>query len=813
MRYDHDAIESKWQKRWARDHHAVWAANDRLTSAKRYVLDMFPYPSGDGLHVGHVEGYTASDIVSRFFRMRGSNVLHPMGWDAFGLPAENYALKVGKNPMTFVPTNIDRFRQQLQRLGFSYDWQREFSTTDPSYYRWTQWLFLLLYRRGLVYQAEAPINFCPSCQTGLAREEATGGRCDRCGNPTEIRSLKQWHLAITRYADRLLDDLAELDWPESIKELQRHWIGKSVGYEVLFTTEDRAAQLLIFTTRLDTIYGVTFLVLAPEHPLADRVSKGDYASIVERYLERLRAKPERERLEEREVSGVFTGSYATHPLTGRRLPIWVSEYVLAGYGTGAIMAVPAHDQRDRAFAEKFSLPIEPVIAKPNTSAAEARLSTEIFDGPGTLIQSDDHTGISSAEAIEAIGQLLLERKLAQARTYYKLRDWVFSRQRYWGEPIPLIHCDRCGVVPVAERDLPVVLPKIQRYQPTGTGQSPLAAIERWVTTRCPNCRGAARRETDTMPQWAGSCWYYLRFIDPHNTRLFANPRKLKQWLPVDVYIGGAEHAVLHLLYARFWHKVLFDAGLVPTVEPFQRLVNQGLILGPDHEKMSKSRGNVISPDALVREHGADALRLYEMFIGPLADTKPWSTDGIRGISRFLRAVWLLGLSAASERGRAAKLDPTIERALHQTIARVSRDLEQLKFNTAISALMELQDKLRRAQTDGRRLKPAMLVFAQLLFPLAPHLSQELWVRLGKRSLLDHEAWPVANPKLLIATEQVIVVQIDGRKRLDLTVPADTAYEEIERAVRAQPRIQALLKDKKVVKTIFAGGKLINFVTK
>jgi len=810
MQYDHGAIEERWQRRWARDRYAVWAASDRLAQPKRYVLDMFPYPSGDGLHVGHVEGYTASDILSRFFRMRGANVLHPIGWDAFGLPAENYALKVGKNPMVFVPTNIDHFRRQLQRLGFSYDWQREFSTTDPDYYRWTQWLFLLLYRRGLVYEAEAPINFCPSCKTGLAREEAAGGRCDRCGSATEVRSLTQWHLAITRYADRLLDDLTELDWPESTKELQRHWIGKSIGYEVLFTTEDRAAQLPIFTTRLDTIYGVTFLVLAPEHPLADRISKGDYASIVERYLERLQVKSERERLEEHEISGVFTGSYATHPLTGRRLPIWVSEYVLAGYGTGAIMAVPAHDQRDQAFAKKFSLPIEPVIAAA-TNANGAR--TETYDGLGTLIHSDEHTGLSSTEAIETIGQLLIERKLAEQKTHYKLRDWVFSRQRYWGEPIPLIRCERCGVVPVPERDLPVVLPKVQRYQPTGTGESPLAAIERWVKVRCPNCRGDARRETQTMPQWAGSCWYYLRFIDPQNNRLFANPRKLKQWLPVDVYVGGAEHAVLHLLYARFWHKVLFDAGLVPTLEPFQRLVNQGLILGPDHEKMSKSRGNVVSPDAVIREHGADALRLYEMFMGPLADTKPWSTDGIRGLSRFLRSVWLLGTTASSERGRAVNLELTLEQALHRTIVRVTHDLEQLKFNTAISALMELQDKLRRAQADGRRVKSALLIFVRLLFPLAPHLSQELWAKFGKRTLLDHEPWPEANPKFLATTEQTIVVQIDGRKRLDLTVPTDTPYEEIERTVRANPRIQMLLKDKKIAKTIFAGGKLINFVTK
>jgi leucyl-tRNA synthetase len=803
MGYPFKKIEKKWQKIWAKNNFKIWHTKD-FKGKKIYILDMFPYPSGEGLHVGHVEGYTGTDILSRYYRMNGYNVLHPMGWDAFGLPAENYAIKMKKNPMNFVPKNIKRYKKQMIMMGLSYDWQREINTTDPNYYKWTQWMFLKMYEKGLVYEKAAPINFCPSCKTGLANEEVVQGKCERCGSITEIRYLNQWHIRITAYADRLLEDLDELDWPENVKEMQRNWIGKSEGYEVDFKIIDQEYRITVFTTRLDTIFGVTFLVLAPEHPLCLKIAKEEYYFSVKNYIEDVLKKPERERKIEEEMSGVFTGSYAAHPFTGEKIPIWISDYVLYSYGTGAIMGVPAHDSRDYEFAKKFNLKIIPVIG-PEKNKEPDNLP---FEDYGYLINSFDFNGLDSKTAILKIGEELENKNIGKKAIYYKLRDWVFSRQRYWGEPIPLVRCPKCGIVPLKEKDLPLKLPKVKSYEPTGTGESPLKNIQKWVKTKCPKCKGPAERETHTMPQWAGSCWYYLRYIDPKNKKEFANYKKLKYWLPVDIYVGGVEHAVLHLLYARFWHKFLYDLGLVPTKEPFKKLVNQGLILGPDHEKMSKSRGNVISPDEVVEKYGADTLRMYEMFMGPFEEVKPWDTQGIIGIHRFLNRIWELTKKIKKEKIKKEK-DQEILRELNRLIKKVSEDIESFKFNTAISAMMEFINFISNKKVSIETWK----TFVKLLFPFAPHISQEIWSLLGNKSLLDYEKWPKYDSKYIEEKTRKIIIQIDGKKRDEIEILEDQIdIEKLKEIVLNRPRVKKFLENKKINKIILAQNKILNIVT-
>ncbi len=812
--YNFKKIEKKWQRIWERK--KPWKAIDFLKKPKIYILDMFPYISGEGLHVGHVEGYTATDILSRFYRMQGYNVLHPMGYDAFGLPTENYALKIKKNPLNFVPQYIQRYKKQMKSLGFSYDWDREISTTDPEYYRWTQLIFLKMYEKGLVYEKEAPINFCPSCQTGLADEEVVGGKCERCGTPTEVKNLKQWHIKITLYADRLLEDLKELDWPENVKEMQKNWIGRSEGYEVEFQISGSEEKIKIFTTRLDTIYGATFVVLSIHHPLALKISLPDYYKNVENYLQE-QIKKEKFGLYEEEITGVFTGSYAVNPLNQKKIPIWVSSYVLGHYGTGAIMGVPAHDERDYKFAQKFSLEIIEVI-KP-THPETKKLP---FVEDGILINSGEFSGLTSEEAREKIGEKLIQEGLARKAVYYKLRDWIFSRQRYWGEPIPLIRCPRCGIVPLKEKDLPLTLPKVKSYEPTGTGESPLKNITSWVKTKCPQCRGPAERETQTMPQWAGSCWYYLGYIlkkkKKRGYEIQWDKKKLAYWLPVDLYVGGVEHAVLHLLYARFWHKFLYDLGWVSQKEPFQRLFNQGLILGPDGQKMSKSRGNVINPDEVMKQYGADTLRMYEMFMGPLEAEKPWSTEGIKGVFRFLNRVWNLAKEvkkqALDQKKQTKKQEPSeIDEKLNQLIYETTEGIKNLRFNVVISKFMVFEDFLRKNLAEKKYVdKEKFLTFIKLLFPFAPHLSQEIWSMFGKKTLLDKEPWPKYEAKLLEKKTYQIVVQINGKKRgVFETDKKDLTEKEIKEIVKTLPLYEKYLKKAKIKKIIFVKGKLVNFV--
>jgi leucyl-tRNA synthetase len=828
MKYNFRKIERKWQKIWERKKFLMWKAIDFSKKPKIYILDMFPYISGEGLHVGHVEGYTATDILSRFYRMNGYNVLHPMGYDAFGLPTENFAIKIKKNPLNFVPKYIERFRRQLRSVGFSYDWQREIATTDPEFYKWTQLMFLKMYEKGLVYEKEAPINFCPSCKTGLADEEAIGGKCDRCDSQTEIKFLKQWHIKITLYADRLLEDLDELDWPENIKEMQRNWIGKSEGYEVLFSLENSNEKIPVFTTRLDTIYGATFIVLSPEHPLALKIAQPEYLSHLESYVQD-EIKKKKTGIYEKEITGVFTGSYALNPLNNKRIPIWVSSYVLAEYGTGAIMGVPAHDERDFNFAQKFGLEIVQVIRP-----LERKNVDLPFVLDGILVNSGEYSGLKSQEAREIIGKNLIEKNLAKKAVYYKLRDWIFSRQRYWGEPIPLVRCARCGIVPLKEKDLPLTLPKVKSYEPTGTGESPLKNIKKWVQTKCPQCRGPAERETQTMPQWAGSCWYYLGYIlksqkaTPHQSKARYGARKqkfryeivwdknkLKYWLPVDLYVGGAEHAVLHLLYARFWHKFLYDLGWVLNKEPFQKLFNQGLILGPDGQKMSKSRGNVINPDNVIKEYGADTLRMYEMFLGPLEAEKPWSIDAIKGIFRFLNRIWQLGQKIKKiSSGKKINVDKEVQLALNNLIYEITEGIKKLRFNVVIAKMMVFEDLLRgKIEKDKNPYyKEVFLNFLKLLFPFAPHLAQELWKFLGKKTLLDYEAWPKYDERLLKKEVFQFVVQVNGKKRGLLPSDKEVLTEkEIKEKIKSLPLYEKYLKDKKIKKIIFVKGKVINFV--
>ncbi len=803
--YDHAAVEARWQARWMAE--KTFAAKDDRSLPKYYVLDMFPYPSGDGLHVGHPLSYTATDIVARFKRHRGFNVLHPMGWDAFGLPAEQYALKTGVHPAKTTAKNISNFRRQLQSLGFSYDWDREVDTTDPSYYRWTQWIFLQLYERGLAYQAEIPVNWCPEMGTVLANEEVIDGKSEVGGFPVVRRPMKQWMLKITAYADRLLEDLDDLDWPEHVKDMQRNWIGRSTGAEIDFPVEGRDdVTLRVFTTRPDTLFGATYMVVAPEHPAVDSIVTDAQREAVAAYREQAAAKSDLERTQlQREKTGVATGAHATNPANGERLPIWVADYVMTGYGTGAIMAVPGHDERDHEFATTFGLPIREVVSGGDPSQ-------EAWTGDGTLVNSGFLDGLEVPAAKQRMTAWLEEQGHGVAAVHTKLRDWLFSRQRYWGEPFPLLHHDDGSVSTVPEADLPVRLPDVERYQPSGTGESPLATVTEWVETTDPVSGEAVRRETHTMPQWAGSCWYYLRYIDPQNEERLVDPELEKYWMPVDLYIGGSEHAVLHLLYARFWHKVLYDVGVVSTKEPFRQLLNQGMILGEDGEKMSKSRGNVINPDEIVERFGADAFRLYEMFMGPLTATKPWQTSGLNGTHRFLKRVWRLFVD---QDGRSVVDDgepgDEVLRAFHVTLDRVTEDTSELSFNTAISAMMEFVNVLTR---DGRGMPRSLArEFLVMLEPYAPHVAEELNAFLGGETLLAWEPWPQVDASFLEEDTVDVPVQINGKVRTVLKLPAGADPAAMEQRARAETGIAALLEQGEVVKVIAVPGRILNFVVK
>jgi leucyl-tRNA synthetase len=803
-KYPFGEIEKKWQAYWKA--HKVFQAREdpRVPKEKRkYVLDMFPYPSGAGLHVGHPEGYTATDIYCRYLRMKGYSVLHPMGFDSFGLPAENYAIKTGTHPRTTTEANIGRFRDQIQSLGFSYDWDREVSTHTADYYKWTQWIFLKLFEKGLAYEDEIPINWCPSCKTGLANEEVREGVCERCGTPVTRRNIRQWMLRITRYAEQLLADLDMLAWHESIKLMQRNWIGRSEGANVRFPLEGGGGVIEVYTTRPDTLFGATYMVLAPEHKLVDLITTPGERAAVEAYRESARMKSDLERTDlAKDKTGVFTGAWAVNPVNAERLPVWISDYILVSYGTGAIMAVPSHDERDWEFAKKFGLKIIQVVSK-DGSVYEMD-HAEIFDG--YAVNSGAFNGLTTGECKKKMIAFLEEKGMGKKTVNYKLRDWVFSRQRYWGEPIPLVHCPRCGIVPLPYSELPLTLPEVESYTPTGTGESPLAAITDWVNTSCPVCGSPAKRETNTMPQWAGSCWYYMRFTDPHNARELAAKDKLDYWLPVDLYVGGAEHAVLHLLYARFWHKVLYEAGVVDCKEPFTRLVNQGMILGEDNQKMSKSLGNVINPDDIVREYGADSMRVYEMFMGPLQVSKPWSTHGLIGVHRFLDRIWRVSERPLSE----ARPPETLVRTLHKTIKKVGGDTERLEFNTAIAQMMIFINDLYKEHTLYRELwEPFVLI----LSPYAPHLAEELWEKLGNSPSISGRPYPAWNEELTKDEEVTVVFQVNGKVRAKADFAAGTADEAIKKAALENERIREYIHEKTIVKTIVVPGKLVNIVVK
>ncbi|MCM2278057.1 MAG: leucine--tRNA ligase [Oligoflexia bacterium] len=796
MAYNPKLIEAKWQQVW--EQKKVFEAKTGDKKPKYYVLDMFPYPSSSGLHVGHPEGYTATDIISRYKRARGFNVLHPMGWDAFGLPAEQYALQTGVHPATTTYNAIDNFRRQLKSLGFSYDWSRELATCDPKYYKWTQYIFLKLHERGLAYRKEVPVNWCPALKTVLANEEVVDGKSERGGHPVYRVPMKQWMLKITSYAERLLKDLDKVDWPEGTKELQRNWIGKSEGLQIRF------GEVEIFTTRPDTIFGATFLVLAPEHPLVAKLTTPDRLEAVQEYQQKASQKSEIARQDEaKEKTGVFTGGTVENPLTGERVPVWIADYVMMGYGTGAIMAVPAHDERDHEFAVKFGLPIKKVV---EGSAEDGKA----FTGEGISVNSGFITGLPTREAIRKVIAWAEEKGLGKGTVQYKLRDWLFSRQRYWGEPFPIIHLEEGGSRALELNDLPVTLPEVQSYEPSGTGESPLAAITSWVVIKDPRTGEPALRETDTMPGSAGSSWYFLRYCDPHNEREPFSKEAEKYWMPVDLYLGGPEHAVGHLLYARFWMKVLFDAGLVSHDEPFKKLVHQGMILGEDGEKMSKSRGNVINPDTVVERYGADTLRMYEMFMGPLERDKPWSTSAIEGVYRFLQRAWRVFVNDDTSLPVVLDVEPTQEdlKILHKTVKKVTEDIENLRFNTAISQMMVFINHFTKIQQAPRK---CMRPFVQLLNPFAPHVAEELWSLLGEKSELTFEPWPAFDPELAKDDLITMAVQVLGKTRGTVQVEPGSDQATVEAAARELATVASQLEGKQIRKVIFVKDKILNFV--
>ena len=800
--YDPASIEKKWQKIWA-DTHAFEAESD-YTKPKFYGLIEFPYPSGAGLHVGHPRSNTAMDIICRKRRMEGYNVLFPIGWDAFGLPTENYAIKNKVHPAAVTQQNIDHFREQLQKIGFSFDYTREVNTTDPAYFKWTQWIFLKLYKHGLAYKAQMPINWCTSCKCGLANEEVVDGVCERCGSPV-IRKVKtQWMLRITAYAQKLLDGLDGVDFIDKVKTQQRNWIGRSEGAEVDFQLTAPGEKIRVYTTRPDTLFGATYMVLSPEHPMVDKLKDQitNYDAC-QAYRQEAARKSDFERAElNKDKTGVqLEGVRAVNPVTGKEIPIWLSDYVLMTYGTGAIMAVPAHDTRDWAFARKFGLPMVEVVAGGDI---EKEAFTDIQEG--VMVNSGFLNGLTVAQAKKAVVDYLVEKGLGERKVNFKLRDWVFSRQRYWGEPIPMIHCEKCGMVPVPEDQLPVLLPNVENYEPTDDGESPLSTMTDWVNTTCPCCGGHATRETDTMPQWAGSSWYFMRYCDPHNDKELASKEALQYWLPVDWYNGGMEHTTLHLLYSRFWHLFLHDIGVVPAPEPYQKRTSHGMILGENGEKMSKSRGNVINPDDIVRELGADAFRLYEMFMGAFDQAIPWSTNGAKGCRRFLDRVWKLQSMVCEGEG----FSKDMEAEMHQTIKKVSEDYEKMKFNTAIAAMMTLvNDLFAKGQVTRGELK----VLLKLLNPVAPHITEEMWENQGFGAPLHHQSWPVWDEEKMKTAEVEIAVQVCGKVRGRIMIPADMTREQAEQELPVREDVQALLGGKTVVKVIFVPGRLLNIVAK
>lgn len=803
MSFSHQEIEKKWQKYW--EENKTFKTGEDENKEKFYALDMFPFPSGAGLHVGHPEGYTATDILSRMKRMQGYNVLHPMGWDAFGLPAEQYALDTGNDPAEFTIKNIDTFRRQIKSLGFSYDWEREVSTIDPNYYKWTQWIFLKLYEKGLAYIDEVAVNWCPALGTVLANEEVIDGKSERGGHPVERRPMKQWMLKITAYADRLLDDLDELDWSESIKDMQRNWIGRSEGAEIHFEIDGHDQSFTVFTTRPDTLFGATYAVLAPEHKLVQTIVTETQKEAVEAYKKKVSMKSDLERTElSKEKTGVFTGAYAINPANGEKLPIWIADYVLVTYGTGAIMAVPAHDDRDYEFARAFDLPIVEVVSG-------GKIEETAYTGDGTLVNSQFLDGLNKKEAIAKMIEWLEAGGKGTKKVTFRLRDWLFSRQRYWGEPIPIIHWEDGTMTAVPEEELPLLLPKMDQIRPSDTGESPLANNKEWLHVVDPATGKKGRRETNTMPNWAGSCWYYLRYIDPNNSEALADPDKLKNWLPVDIYIGGAEHAVLHLLYARFWHKFLYDIGVVSTKEPFQKLYNQGMILGENNEKMSKSKGNVVNPDDIVTSHGADTLRLYEMFMGPLDASIAWSENGLDGARRFLDRIWRLFITEDGNLSSTITGNEGTEayqRVYHQTVKKVTDDLSGLRFNVAISQLMVFinesykQNEIPKSFVEG---------FVKLLSPVAPHIAEELWEKLGFNGTLAYEAWPTFDENMLVENEVEVVVQVNGKLKGKLLLPKDSSREEMEELAKNDDKIKVELEGKTIRKVVAVPNKLINFV--
>ena len=848
-KYPFESIEPKWQKYWDENKTFRVTEDANFPKEKRmYVLDMFPYPSAAGLHVGHPEGYTATDIYCRYLRMNGYNVLHPMGYDAFGLPAENYAIKTGTHPKTTTNANIEHFTKQIKSLGFSYDWDRCVSTCEPEYYKWTQWIFLQLYKKGLAYEAETPINWCPSCMTGLANEEVKDGKCERCHSEVTHKTIRQWILKITEYADRLDSDLEGLDWPESVKAMQHNWIGKSTGAEVTFTVADKDGKptednLTVYTTRCDTLFGATYMVVSPEHKIISKITTAEQADAVKAYQEAAAKKSDLERTDlNKDKTGVFSGSYAINPVNGKLIPIWIADYVLISYGTGAIMAVPAHDTRDWEFAKKFNLPIIEVLK------SEVDVQEQAWTEDGIHVNSEFLDGLNKQDAINKMLEFLEEKKIGKKAINYKLRDWVYSRQRYWGEPIPLVHCPDCGTVPVPEEELPLTLPEVKSYQPTGTGESPLAAIDSWVNCKCPKCGKDAKRETNTMPQWGGSCWYYLRYLDPKNNDKFVSKEAENYWMPVDLYIGGAEHAVLHLLYARFWHKVLYDLGLVSTKEPFQRLVNQGMItsfayqrknktLVPVDEveqkedgnwyekatgeqlvqvvaKMSKSLKNVVNPDDEIRSYGADSVRMYEMFMGPLTMSKPWATQGIVGIHRFLEKVWALSEKPLADIDINGKLEDkklvSLRKTFTQTVKKVGDDTSSLNFNTAISQMMIFVNELSKFDSIPTAI---WTDFVKILSPYAPHLGEELWEKLGNKKSIAYEAWPIYNEDFLKDDTKTIIVSINGKPRDKFEAAPGTDKETLEKMAISCEGVQKYIDGQQIVKVIAVPDKIVNIVVK
>ena len=809
MSYNFKEIEKKWQDKWYKE--GTFNAKNDFTKKKWYGLIEFPYPSGQGLHVGHPRSYTALDIIARKRRMQGYNVLFPIGFDAFGLPAENYAIKNHIHPKITTEKNINHFREQLKSIGFSFDWSREINTTDPNYYKWTQWIFIQLYKHGLAYKATMPINFCTGCKVGLANEEVVNGVCERCGSPVVQKEKSQWMLRITKYAQRLIDDLDDVDYLDKIKAQQRNWIGRSEGAEVTFKIADSEETLTVYTTRPDTLFGATYMVIAPEHHLVDKLaSKITNMDEIEEYKHKAALKSDFERSElNKEKTGCeIKGIKAINPLTNKEIPIWISDYVLMTYGTGAIMAVPAHDTRDYEFAKKFDLPIIQVI-KPVNDAVECDIDKEAFTDVenGILINSDFLNDLSVTDAKKKVIEYLEENHIGQKKVNYKLRDWVFSRQRYWGEPIPMVYCEKCGWVPVPEDELPLKLPDVEDYEPGENGESPLARHTEWVNTTCPHCGGKAKRETDTMPQWAGSSWYYLRYMDPHNDKALASKEALEYWSPVDWYNGGMEHTTLHLLYSRFWHKFLYDIGVVPTKEPYQKRTSHGMILGSNGEKMSKSKGNVVNPDDIVNEFGADAFRVYEMFMGPFDQTAPWSMESIRGCAKFLDRVWNLQNILVD----GDTYSPKFEKEMNKAIKKVSSDIEEMKFNTSVSTFMSLVNDFYKEKTINRA---EFKTFLQLLNPFAPHITEELWQTvLGGKEMLAYMEWPTYDESKLVDESIEIPVQVNGKLRTTIMVPTDSSEDEVKSIVSQNEIIQAQLKGKTVVKEIYVKNKIYNIVVK